>query len=189
MMRRDPGGDVLLVWWRLAPLLLVCLLGACASPVPTLDGSRSIVLRHSSSHEELATCYFHNGGYDRKAMFEISMLMRDRRSNQITDIDPRLIDLLHGLPLSLGLPEMTPIEITSGYRSELTNAALSRTNPNVAERSYHIRGQAADIHIAGVAPQELARAAAELHRGGYAWYPRTGHVHVDVGPVRTWRTD
>ncbi len=188
MVRHESGSSLFRFWRRLAPLLLVGLLAACASPVPMPEG-RSIVLRHSSSGEELATTYFQNGVYDHKAMFDISMLLRDRHTNQITEMDPRLIDLLHDLPLSLGLPETTPIEITSGYRSELTNASLARTNPNVAERSYHIRGQAADIHIAGVAPQALARAAAALHRGGYAWYPRTGHVHVDVGPVRTWRTD
>ncbi|MEI6559357.1 MAG: DUF882 domain-containing protein [Rhodospirillaceae bacterium] len=186
MAQRDPGSIVLRLWRGLMPLALLGLAACAGGPQPD---SRTLVLHHAGSGEEAAATYFANGRYDRRALFQFSMLLRDRHSNQITDIDPRLIDLLHDLPLRLGLPESTPVEVTSGYRSELTNASLSRSNPNVAERSYHIRGQAADIHIAGVAPEALARAAASLHRGGYAWYPRTGHVHVDVGPVRTWHPE
>lgn len=147
---------------------------------------RSITLHHPASGETVSRVYWQAGRYDRQAMREISKLFRDRRSGEFTDIDPDLIDLMVALREKVGVPSSAPINITSGYRTSATNASLSRTNRNVAENSYHMRGQAADLHIPGVSAKRLATAAADLQRGGYALYAHTGHVHIDTGPVRTW---
>jgi uncharacterized protein YcbK (DUF882 family) len=32
----------------------------------------------------------------------------------------------------------------------------------------------------------VSERAKAMRRGGVAHYPRTDHVHLDVGPVRTW---
>ncbi|SMH56020.1 YcbK family protein [Azospirillum agricola] len=149
------------------------------------EGPRSIVLTHPSG-ETVAVTYWRPGGYDADALREIAILFRDRRSGETIPVDPALVDMLVELRRRTGAPPEAPIRITSGYRSTATNAALARTNANVAENSYHMRGQAADFSIPGVSPARLAEEAAAMQRGGYALYPHTGHVHVDTGPFRTW---
>lgn len=149
------------------------------------EGPRSIVLTHPSG-ETVAVTYWRPGGYDAEALREISILFRDRRNGETIPVDPALIDTLVELRQRSGAPSEAPIRLTSGYRSVASNALLARSNPNVAEHSYHMRGQAADFSIAGVLPARLAEEAAAMRRGGYALYPHTGHVHVDTGPFRTW---
>ncbi|PWC36210.1 DUF882 domain-containing protein [Azospirillum sp. TSO35-2] len=165
------------------------LAGCATAPMESarLDGGpRSVVLSHPASGETVSVTYWRPDGYDQAALREISILFRDRRSDEVVPIDPALVEMLVELRQRTGAPPDAPIRITSGYRSSATNASLSRTNPNVAENSYHIRGQAADFSIAGVPPARLAEEAAAMQRGGYALYPHTGHVHVDTGPFRTW---
>ncbi|WP_274390060.1 DUF882 domain-containing protein [Azospirillum doebereinerae] len=171
------------------PCLLAAGLAGCASSpggdAGLGEGPRSIVLSHPSG-ESVAVTYWRSGGYDADALREISVLFRDRRSGETIPVDPALIDTLVALRQRTGAPPDAPIRVTSGYRSTATNAALARTNANVAENSYHMRGQAVDFSIPGVPPARLAEEAAALQRGGYALYPHTGHVHVDTGPFRTW---
>ncbi|WP_247892235.1 DUF882 domain-containing protein [Azospirillum sp. Sh1] len=180
----------------LAVLTVATQLGGCATAPPLesakLDGEpRSVVLQHPASGETASVTYWRPGdgpgsGYDPAAMREIAVLFRDRRSDEVIPVDPALVDMLVELRRRVGAPPESPIRITSGYRSSATNASLARTNPNVAENSYHMRGQAADFSIAGIPPSRLAEEAAAMQRGGYAMYAHTGHVHVDTGPFRTW---
>jgi len=176
-------------------LTLSCLLvggfltGCASTPGPQVtvaDAPRSITLHHPQSGETVNAVYWRTDGYDPAALQDISYLFRDRRTGEIAPVDPSLVDMLVELRQRCGAEPDTPIHITSGYRSPTTNVALSRTNGNVAENSYHLRGQAADIYIPGVAPRRIAEEAAAMQRGGYALYPHTGHVHVDTGPFRTW---
>jgi uncharacterized protein YcbK (DUF882 family) len=176
---------------RLGALMVVIggILSGCATApsVTGTDGPRSVALVHPASGESVSVTYWRPAeGYDQRAMAEIVSLFRDRRTGDANPIDPHLIDYLVELRDRLGVPAETPIHLTSGYRSQATNAALSRSNPNVAENSYHIRGQAMDFRIPGVPPQRVAEVAAGMHRGGYAAYAHTGHVHIDTGPFRTW---
>lgn len=165
-------------------------LAGCAStpnPQASLGGDpRSIVLHHPASGETVGVTFRRADGYDPQALDRIATLFRDRRTGETVPVDPTLVELLADLRDRCGAGPDTPVHITSGYRSPLTNVALARSNPNVAENSYHLRGQAADIAIPGVPPRRLAEEAAALQRGGYALYVHTGHVHVDTGPVRTW---
>ncbi|KAA0587971.1 DUF882 domain-containing protein [Azospirillum lipoferum] len=176
----------------LAVLTVATQLGACATTPPLEsakqdDGPRSVVLHHPASGETTSVTYWRPGdGYDPAAMREIAVLFRDRRSDEVIPVDAALVDMLVELRQRVGAPPESPIRITSGYRSSATNASLARTNPNVAENSYHMRGQAADFSIAGIPPSRLAEEAAAMQRGGYAMYAHTGHVHVDTGPFRTW---
>jgi len=173
--------------YAVVPCLLAGLAG-CASPGGNAglgSGPRSIVLTHPSG-ESVAVTYWRGDGYDADALREISVLFRDRRSGETIPVDPTLVDMLVALRQRTGAPPDAPICVTSGYRSTATNAALARSNANVAENSYHMRGQAVDFSIPGVPPARLAEEAAAMQRGGYALYPHTGHVHVDTGPFRTW---
>lgn len=50
-----------------------------------------------------------------------------------------------------------PIKVTSGYRSPVVNEAVGG-----AASSQHVRGEAADIKVAGMTPTEVARAIRSL---------------------------
>lgn len=168
-------------------ILGLSLVGCAGAPPPSATAPRHIVLVSQPAGERLATTYWRNGDYDDNALHSIALLFRDRRSEEVSPIDPGLIDLLHDLRAQLGLPSEAPIHVLSGFRSRESNAALRKSSRNVAENSYHIRAKAVDIRIPGVPPPSVAEAARILHRGGYAYYPSTGHTHVDTGPVRTWK--
>jgi uncharacterized protein YcbK (DUF882 family) len=143
-----------------------------AAPAPV----RSIVLQHPWQKDRVHVAYRRGGEYDAQALAAVSDLFRDRRTGEVHPIDPRLLDLLWDLRAALGLPETHPVHVVSGYRS-----------PTAAKSgSLHTRGEAADIRIPGVPGYKVAAATAEIARGGWAHYPGTDHVHVDVGPVRTW---
>ena len=51
----------------------------------------------------------------------------------------------------------------------------------------HLDGMAADVRINGVQLEHLQKAALNLRRGGVGLYPKSGFVHIDVGPVRRWQ--
>ncbi|MGQ9366329.1 YcbK family protein [Azospirillum sp. ST 5-10] len=180
---------------RLSRRALMCgvlatgtLAGCATGPNPDAgpDTPRSIVLVHPESGESVAVTYWRPGGYESKALFEIGLLFRDRRAGDFLPVDPALIETIVAVRDRLGLPPDTPIHLTSGYRSPITNASLARANGHVAENSYHVTARAADIRIPGVPGRRVAAAAAELRRGGYAYYPGSDHVHIDTGPPRTW---
>ena len=50
-----------------------------------------------------------------------------------------------------------------------------------------MRGQAIDFRIDNVALNRVREVAQSLKNGGVGYYPRSNFVHVDTGPVRTWR--
>jgi len=68
-----------------------------------------------------------------------------------------------------------PLVVNSGYRCPRHNAALGG-----APQSYHLRGMAADIRVAGVSIAQLATWAEDLGFGGIGIYP--GFIHVDIRP-------
>ena len=112
--------------------------------------------------------------------------MRDRRTGEIKRIDPNLFVKLNQLQQRLGLRN-AEVVVISGYRSAKTNAKLKREHHGVASNSFHIRGQAVDIQLSGVPLIKVKQAAESLSNGGVGYYPRSNFVHVDTGPVRTWR--
>lgn len=80
-----------------------------------------------------------------------------------------------------------PIRVTSGYRTAVHNTRVGST-----ETSRHRTGEAADIVVAGVPPDELAReiewlvTSGRMVPGGLGVYP--GFVHYDVRDQRArWR--
>lgn len=187
-MRRSAGG----MRRSAAALALAGLaLGGCAATTSgynaaTWTGTRSIAMHQPDTGQRVNVVYGRDGVYDQRAMEQVAELFKDRRTGDVHPVDPKLLDLLVTVRERLGLGPSTTFVVTSGYRSPITNASLSRQSPNVAENSYHLRGQAVDFHIPGVSSERIAEAAGALALGGYAWYPHTGHVHLDTGPVRTW---
>lgn len=129
---------------------------------------------------------FHGGYLSVADLHQLNHLMRDRHTNQIKRIDPMLFVKLNQIQQRLGFRN-AEILVLSGYRSAQTNARMHRTQRGVASNSYHIRGQAVDFRVSGVPLAKVRAAAESLHNGGVGYYPRSNFVHVDTGPVRTWR--
>ena len=78
--------------------------------------------------------------------------------------------------------------VLSAFRTQETNALLARTTFGVAENSQHLYGRALDVRF----PSRLADAmvaARAMRRGGVGWYPHSGFIHLDTGPVRNWDLD
>src|SRR4029077_123651 len=69
-----------------------------------------------------------------------------------------------------------------------TNEMLARTTFGVAENSQHIYGRALDVHFGGKLVDAM-QAARAMKRGGVGWYPHSGFMHIDTGPVRNWDLD
>lgn len=149
---------------------------------------RALSFVHTHTAEKLEIEYCCDGKYDAKALAKLNHLLRDFRTGEVHDIDPKLFDLLHELATDLDSND-SPFHIISGFRSPRTNAMLQqRGGPNtgVASKSLHMVGKAIDIRLPGVKLKELRQTAAALKRGGVGYYPSSNFVHVDTGRVRYW---
>lgn len=154
---------------------------AVARAVPSV---RKVFLANPNTGDVFHDAYWEDGTYIPDALAHIDLLMRDYHNDQVTRIDPDLIDLLGRLRMRLGIAH--PIQVTSGYRSPQTNAAARRRNRHVARNSYHMQGKAVDIRVPGFNLSKLRRAAIELRSGGIGTYPKATILHLDVGPYRVW---
>lgn len=162
-----------------APLLSAARLAGAAALEP-----RELRFSHTHTGERLAIEYFRNGTYLPDALSSVDQFLRDFRTGEIHVIDPRLLDLLHGLTSLTG--STRPYAVISGYRSPATNLLLRRQSEGVAAHSLHMQGQAIDIRLPGVPLATLRKAALSLGRGGVGYYPASDFVHVDTGRVRAW---
>lgn len=86
-----------------------------------------------------------------------------------TPIDDKLVEYLQKIRTHFG----KPVHVTA-YRCKTHNARV----PNAATNSYHIYGQAADFHIDGVAPTEIAKYAESIGVKGIGLYDT--FVHIDT---------
>ena len=147
---------------------------------------KTISLYNTHTGEFIKNCtYCENGKYDREALRYINYILRDYRNDEMTDMSVELLDYIHDIQVLLG-KQKKEIEIISGYRSRSTNNYLRHHTRGVAKKSYHMLGKAMDIRIPNVSTKHLRKAALALRKGGVGYYPRSGFVHIDVGPVRAW---
>ena len=116
------------------------------------------------------------------AVEELSLLLRDHHSGEQIAIDVKVIDFLAALMDAIGATRAT---VLSAYRGVATNQALARTKFGVADNSQHLYGRALDIRF-DKRLEEAVRVARSMERGGVGWYPRSGFIHIDTGPVRNW---
>src|SRR5262245_58797536 len=145
---------------------------------------RTLAFDNVHTGERLEATYWERGAYQPDALAAIDRILRDYRTDETIEMDTRLLDLLHTLRANLG--SRRRYEVFSGYRSPSTNAALFEEGHGVAEHSFHMAGKAIDIRLPGRCLPVLRRAALQLRRGGVGYYPHSGFVHVDVGPLRRW---
>jgi len=145
---------------------------------------RKLAFHNLHTEEKLTMTYFEDGQYVTGAMQEINYLLRDHRSGDVHNMDPKLFNLLYDLQTRLGGNKT--FQVISGYRSPATNAMLNKNSSGVATKSFHMLGQAIDIRIEGLDSRIIQRASMSLKQGGVGYYRQSNFVHVDTGRVRAW---
>src|SRR5215831_8573262 len=120
-----------------------------------------------------------------RVMDELCVFLRDQHSGRMTRIDVGVIDFLANVMAATG---QTSAVVLSAFRTPETNAMLARTTFGVAENSQHLYGRALDVRLPGRLADAMAAARA-MRRGGVGWYPHSGFIHLDSGPVRNWDLD
>lgn len=143
---------------------------------------RRVKLFNANTGESFDGAYRDERGPIAPAMEELSHLLRDHRSGQRIAIDVGLLDFLAAVMDAVGAGRAT---VLSGYRTLATNRMLAGTNFGVADNSHHLYGRALDIRLDTRLDQAM-EAARRMQRGGVGWYPRSGFIHLDTGPVRSW---
>ncbi|MBW6496278.1 MAG: DUF882 domain-containing protein [Burkholderiaceae bacterium] len=92
-------------------------------------------------------------------------------------LDTEAMDRLQSLRAALGKPML----VLSGYRSPAHNKAVGG-----APASKHMDGTAFDIAMANHDPVAFEAAARKAGFLGFGFYPRSGFMHIDLGPAREW---
>ncbi len=155
-------------------------------PPPTLDTTspRTLSLVNVNSGEALTVTYWSGGTYQREALNQLNHFLRDSQEGGETEMDPLLFDVLWHTQMHVGFSG--PVEVLSAYRSPTHNAWLASVSRGVASDSQHMNGNAMDISMPGVPVFKVQQVARSLGMGGVGFYPRSGFVHIDTGPVRYW---
>ncbi|MEM8571650.1 MAG: DUF882 domain-containing protein [Pseudomonadota bacterium] len=143
--------------------------------------TRRIRMYSQRTGESIDAVYYANGRYIREVMQEITYFMRDWRQNAMMNYDPENIDILAATQKMLDTDE--PYLVISGFRTQRTNRMLR----GAASNSYHTKAMAADVRLKSRSVQQVARAAVACNAGGVGTYYRSNFVHMDCGPVRSWR--
>lgn len=94
-------------------------------------------------------------------------------------INDDALDKLQALRDRLG----KPVVLTSAYRSPEHNKKVGG-----AKNSYHMQGGAFDVRMDNHDPHAFEAAARSIGFTGFGYYPRSGFMHIDTGPARTWGT-
>jgi uncharacterized protein YcbK (DUF882 family) len=152
---------------------------------PVSDSPYRLHFFHTHTGERLDIVYRDGGGYDQESLTRLNRYLRDHRTGEVHEYDPRVFDLLHDLTSALGNPDLE-IDVICGYRTPWSNEFLRTHGHGVALHSLHMQAMAIDIRVPGVPTAQLRDAALALHRGGVGYYAASDFVHVDVGRVRRW---
>jgi uncharacterized protein YcbK (DUF882 family) len=139
----------------------------------------SLVSAHTG--ERFSGIYAEGDHVDSEALVRLNELLRDYRTGEVRSIDPALIELIGRIQARIG----QPLQVLSGYRSAESNRLLRRTRRGVARNSLHMAGMAVDFVVPGMPARTLGQIARHCGAGGLGIY-RSGFVHVDSGPRRSW---
>ncbi|WP_436644938.1 YcbK family protein [Pseudogemmobacter hezensis] len=145
---------------------------------------RRIRMYSGRTGESIDTIYWVEGKYIPEVMAEINHFMRDWRTGDTKQMDPRNVDIMAAAHRLMDVSEA--YMLLSGYRSPKTNAMLRSQSGGVAKNSLHLVGQAADLRLKSRSVGQMARAAAACAAGGVGRYSRSDFVHMDCGVVRSW---
>jgi uncharacterized protein YcbK (DUF882 family) len=173
---------------RRAFLLLAAGFGTAPRPVqavPQPPPAWRLNLVNAHTGETFSGAYRDSAGPIVAAMQDLSVFLRDFHCGEAIPIDVGVVDFLGGVMDAVGATRAT---VLSGYRTPVTNAMLARTTFGVAEHSQHILGRALDFYLPSRL-EEAMHAARAMRRGGVGWYPCSGFIHIDTGPMRNWTLD
>ncbi|HEX3864094.1 MAG TPA: DUF882 domain-containing protein [Stellaceae bacterium] len=153
-----------------------------ALPAPPI---RRLTLHNAHTGESFDGPYRNDAGPIPEAMAELSVFLRDHHSGARIAYDVAVLDFLGAVMARVGATQAT---VLSAYRTPATNAMLARTTFGVADNSQHLYGRALDIRL-DTRLSDAMEAARAMKRGGVGWYPHSGFIHIDSGPVRNWTLD
>ena len=149
-----------------------------------LPVDRVVKLYNIHTGEHLKATYWAKDHFVREELEKINYFLRDFRTGEVKNIDIKLLDLLYAIQLIKDTNR--PFRVISGYRSPKTNAMLRKKTEGVAKNSFHLKAQAIDINLPGSDLRDLKSLARFLRRGGVGYYPKSGFMHIDTGPIRYW---
>ena len=171
----------------LAWLLLLTAAGSVHDATASNE-TRTLSFHHTHSGEDLTVTFKRDGRYDPEALKQLNHFLRDWRTQDQTEMDPHLFDIIWEVYRDVDGKQ--PIQIVSAYRSPATNAMLRHRSAHsgVARSSQHMLGHAMDFYIPSVPLEKIRYAGLRLQRGGVGFYPTSGSpfVHLDTGNIRYW---
>ena len=156
--------------------------GTRQAPDSEFQASKRLNMYNIHTGEKLDVQYYSSGEYHQQALDSIHYFLRCHYTNEVKEIDIRVIDLLCDVKDALG--KNREIQIISGYRSPAYNHFLVSLGRNVSPRSLHLQGLAIDFAVEGTSNSTLFQLARTFEAGGVGKYP--DFVHIDVGRVRYW---
>ncbi len=166
----------------------MCLLALLPilSSVSAQAETRTLKLYNTHTKERVEVTFKKNGRYVPSGLREANRFLRDWRRNEMTNIDPKLLDLVWEVYQKVGAKQS--IYVVSSYRSPATNNMLRKRSRGVAKNSQHTLGKAMDFYIPGVNLAKLRATGLRKEVGGVGYYPRSGSpfVHMDTGRIRHW---
>lgn len=152
--------------------------------VSTTQQEKRIELYNVNTLERLDIIFWNEGKYVEDSMEKINKFLRDRRSGEVTKMDPELIMLLFNIVEKVGYDG--EVNIISAYRSEETNSGMKKLGRRVANKSMHSQGKAIDISMKDIPLKAIYDAALAFGVGGVSLYDKEGFVHIDTGAPRVW---
>jgi uncharacterized protein YcbK (DUF882 family) len=150
-----------------------------------LPVDRKIKLYNIHTGEHLKATYWSKDHFVKSELHKINHFLRDYRTGETQNMDIKLLDLLYSIQLIRDTSK--PFQVVSGYRSPKTNEMLRRRSEGVAKNSFHLKARAIDINLPGTELKDLKKLAKFLQRGGVGYYPKSGFMHIDTGPIRYWK--
>lgn len=169
----------------LSTLLLFSAIPAAPLPAPQFPSQSRLRLFHTHTGEHIDIVYRLGGEYVTGALDSLNHFLRDHRTGDVHQYDPRVFDLVADLTASVNRAG-AELQIICGYRTPKSNEFLRKNSTGVAKNSLHMQAEAIDIRLPGIPLKKFRDAALALHRGGVGYYAASNFIHVDVGRVRQW---
>ncbi len=163
---------------------LLSVAAAALFPAPALAARGTTnVLRMlcPATGERFDATLIEDGSWSEDALRDLSRFARDWRADKAALLDREAVLALIRLQGLLDTSE--PLHLLSGFRTRQTNQRLRGASRN----SWHLKAAAFDLRQPGRSTGQLHAAALSLQAGGVGRYSRSGFVHIDSGPVRSWR--
>ncbi|HTV30525.1 MAG TPA: DUF882 domain-containing protein [Xanthobacteraceae bacterium] len=165
-------------------LKMLAVAAATSRPVfaSTTESTWRLDLINAHTGETFSGPFRDKNGPLHDALHELSWFLRDFHCGAQIPYDVAVLDFLNRVMAAVGVPRAT---VLSAYRTPETNALLAKTTFGVAEHSQHMFGRALDVYLPNRLEQAV-EAARSMRLGGVGWYPDSGFIHLDSGPVRNW---